>query len=129
MRLLRRNTTKFLYRAYAGQEEVLEDGLHTGRFEPAYLTGVQYRGTINRPEGFSTDNLFGINTNYTHILLMDKPNTLIEETGLIDWNGNTYEIVAVRKSINVLSVGLRQRTKNHADQTSGDQNENHCVCS
>ena len=79
MRLLRRNTTKFMYRAYAGQEEILTDGLHTGNQRPLYAPAVELRGTINWPDGFATDNLFGINTNYTHVLLLDKPNTRIEE--------------------------------------------------
>ena len=41
---------------------------------------------------------------------MDKPDADIKEAGLIEWQGVLYEITAVRKSLNVLSVAMRQRT-------------------
>ena len=113
MRLLRRNTTEFEYRAYQGETETIENGMHTGNYTPTYAAAVKYRGNISAPSGFVTDNLFGINTRYTHVLLMDKPDADISEDGLIDWNGSTYEIRAVRPSINVLAVALRKRTENH----------------
>ena len=114
MRLLRRNTTVFDYRAYTGEEEVLNGTLHTGIFAPAYAAPVQFRGNISVPSGFATDNLFGVNTQYTHVLVMDDPEADIKEDGLIDWKGATYEIKAVRPSLNVLSVALKKLTVNHA---------------
>ena len=120
MRLLRRNTVVFQYRARTGEEEVLDGEMHTGNFNPTYAEPVQYRGNISPPSGFATDNLFGINTEYTHILVMDKLNAGIAEDGLVEWNGDTYEVKSVRKSLNVLAVALKQTTKNHtvADDTT-----------
>lgn len=120
MRLLRRNTSVFSYRAFAGEQEVLKDGRHTGNTKPLYAEPVQYRGNISAPSGFATDNLFGVNTKYTHVLLMENPNADIKEDGLIDWNGSSYEIKAVRPSINVLAIALKKKTANHAETTDAD---------
>lgn len=114
MKLLRRNTTVFGYRAYTGEAELLNGTMHTGIFAPTYAVAVQYRGNISVPSGYATDNLFGVNTQYTHVLVMDKPDADIQEDGLIDWQGATYEIKAVRPSLNVLSVALKKLTVNHA---------------
>lgn len=114
MRLLKRNTTVFEYRAYIGETEVLSEGMHTGNYQPAYANAVEYRGNISAPSGFVTDQLFGVDTKYTHVLLLDDPNADISEEGLIDWEGDTYEVRAVRPSLNVLSVALRKRTRNNA---------------
>jgi len=114
MKLLRRNTTVFGYRAYTGETEVLSDGMHTGNYQPAYSDAVEYRGNISSPSGHIADQLFGIDTKYTHILLMDKPNVDIREEGLVEWKGDTYEIRAVRPSLNVLAVALKKRTGNAA---------------
>ena len=117
MRLLKRNTVVFEYLANTGQEEVLKNGLHTGNFDAVYDAPVPYRGHISAPNGYATDNMFGVNTQYTHVLLMDKPKADIREDGLIVWDGNEYDIQAVRGTLNVLAVALKKRTKNHAVRT------------
>lgn len=114
MRLLRRNTTVFQYRAYAGKQETIINGRHTGNGKPIYADPVTYRGNISSPTGFATDKLFGIDIQYSHVLLLDNPNADISEDGLILWNGAEYEIKAVRPSLNVLAVALKKRPVNHA---------------
>ena len=113
MRLLRRNTTKFLYRKNLGEREKLVDGYHSGTFETAYDNPVEYRGNISPANGVATTNLFGTNVNYTHTLLMDKPDADIDEYGVVEWNGNQYDVTAVRRSLNVFQAALKQRTKSH----------------
>ena len=117
MRLLRRNTTTFEYRANLGEQEVLLNGMHTGNYGITYADPVRYRGNISAPSGFATDNLFGVNTKYTHVLVMDKPDVDITEDGLIDWKGAVYEVKAVRPSINSVSIALKKRTANNAPVT------------
>ena len=114
MKLLRRNTTQFTYQANTGNEtEAIRNGKHTGEYVPVYANPVTYRGNISAPYGNASDNLFGINTQYTHVLVMDDPTVNIKEDGLITWNGATYEVKAVRPTINVLAVALKKRTENH----------------
>lgn len=111
MKLLKRNLTEFEYRAYQGEEEIVEWGKHTGRPEVKYGDPECYKGNIGLPNGFVQNDLFGINHNYTHVLVMDDIHADINEAGLIKCNGLTYEIKAVRRSLNVLSVALKQLTE------------------
>lgn len=107
MRLLKRNTTEFEHLAYKGKQEVLDNGRHTGRLNPQYADPVGYRGMIDLPSGYVARELFGINLDYTHILVMDDRNAPFKEADLIMWGGDQYEILAVRRSINFLSVAMK----------------------
>lgn len=115
MKLLRRNTTKFVYYPNVGETSDVVNGIHTGEFKPIYGNPVYYRGNISAPVGNATDNLFGINLHYTHVLLMDDVKADIKEDGLIEWKNDMYEIKAVSPTINVLAIALKKQTKNHAE--------------
>ena len=125
MRLLRRNTSEFTYRPYTGEAETMvNDTIHTGEYAASYGNPVTYRGNISTPSGYATDNLFGKDTRYTHVLLMDNPNATIDEYGLVEWRGDTYEVNAVRKSLNVLAAALRKKTRNNAPVVTDEQDDN-----
>ena len=109
MRLLHRDTTEFTYSAFAGKTEILKDGKHTGKFELTYADPVSYTGNISIPYGQAQQQLFGIDTRYTHVLLMDDPEVPMREDGIIECNGVKYDIKAIRRSHNVLSVALIER--------------------
>lgn len=112
MRLQQINLTTFDYRAYLGKREKLtEDGRHTGINEPEYDAPVQYEGNISVPYGYAAQQMFGLDTRYTHILVMEDPEADIHEYGLIDWKGDTYEIQAVRPSFNYMQVALRKMSR------------------
>ena len=110
MRLLERLKTDFTYRAYEGKQENLKDGKHTGLHQATYADAVAMRGHIGPPAGVVQARMFGQETRYTHVLLVDDPKTIIAESGLIDWNGKSYEVLAVRPTQNYVSVALRERT-------------------
>lgn len=114
MKLLKRNLTEFTYEAYEGKQEILKDGKHTGKYEVRYGEPVPYTGNISTPSQMASQQWFGIETDYTHVLLMEDPNADIKETGIIRWKGNTYMITAVRPSINVLAVALRKTVQGDA---------------
>lgn len=118
MQLLRLNSTKFEYLPYAGGETDLdENGRHTGEFHPKYGDPVPYRGNISSPSGSAAHEWYGLDIRYTHVLVMSNPNTPIDETGLIRWKGDLYEVTAVRPTLNAFKAALRKRTKNHAEVT------------
>ena len=124
MRLLKRNTTKFEYLPYDGTVTDLNDeGEHTGEFVPAYGTAVEYTGNISIPSGSVNPTFYGKDIRYTHVLLMDDPKADIRENGVIRWNGNLYDVTAVRPSLNSLSVALKQQTGNHAEPDPGPTGE------
>lgn len=121
MKQLRRNTEIFEYLPWTGEETDLNEfGQHTGNYYPLYGEPVKYRGSFSIPTGYMNQTFYGLDGRYTHVLVMDNMKAVIDETGTIRRkNGETYEIRAVRPSLNVLSIALRQHTKNHR----GDGNE------
>ena len=110
MKLLRRNLRDFTYKPYLGKQEVLDNGRHTGRYEVQYGDPVSYRGNFDMAHGDVQRQLFGINLDYTHTLLLDDPNADIREYGRITYKGAEYEIKGVRPTLNVLSLALKKLT-------------------
>ena len=114
MKCLRRNMTDFEYLPYTGTETDLNsDGEHTGEFYPEYDNPIPYRGNISTPSGQTNQTFYGEDIRYTHTLVMDDPNCGIKENGLIRWNDNMYDILAVRPSLNAISIALRRRTNDN----------------
>lgn len=108
MKLLKRNSTQFEVWPYQGKQEILDEGRHTGRYEVQYGTPLEMVGHISIPSGFVQNKWFGIETDYTHLLIMDNPNAEIHEADRIHWKGEEYDVQAVKPSINVLNVALRR---------------------
>lgn len=119
MKLLKRNTTKFLYKAYGMAIERMQDGRHTGEPDISYAGPVEYRGTISPPSGNVGEQLFGLDIKYTHVLLLDDPKADIKESGIIIYKDGTYDIKAVRPSLNVLAIALEKRTENNGGELYG----------
>ena len=118
MRCLRRNMTEFEYLPSSGVETDLnEDGEHTGEFHLDYGTPVSYKGNISSPSGHMNQTFYGMDLRYTHTLVMENPSVPIDEYGLIRWKDELYEILAVRPSLNSISIALRRKTKAPQDPT------------
>ena len=117
MKLLKRNLRAFEYMPYEGESDLDPDtGLHTGEPAPAYGKPIPMKGNISTPNLMVNPTFYGEEIRYTHTLVMDpKDGECIDEYGLILWKGDEYEIRAVRRSLNVLSLALRKRTVNHSD--------------
>ena len=117
MKLLRRNTTEFEYLPYEGAgSDLNDDGDHTGDYSrPEYGDPVTYRGTISSPSGRENQTFYGEDIRYTHTLVMDDVNVGIKEYGLVRWKNDLYDIVAVRPSLNVMSIALKKQTVDHAE--------------
>lgn len=111
MRLLRRNTVEFLYYPVINNVGTFTgDMVATGWFKPEYGDPVVYRGTLSTESGFATDTMQGVETPYTHVMLMDNVTADISELGVIQVNGRWYEVKAVRRSRNVLNLALKLST-------------------
>lgn len=116
---LRRNETDFEYLPPDGlTSDLNEEGEHTGEFYPVSGDPVPMRGNISAPNGTISQNFFGTDTRYTHVLVMDDPDVDISITGTIRWKGNLYDITAVRPSLNSAIIALHEKTKNHAESES-----------
>ena len=109
MRLLKRNCSEAVYWPYESTEEHRNAyGQRTGENFVNYGNAVFLeRVNFSIPNGHASQELFGKDTPYTHVMLVDD-DVVIEEHGLIMHNERMYEITAVRKSLNVLSVALKR---------------------
>lgn len=117
MHVLKRNETEFEYLPPDGvTSDLNEQGEHTGEMYPVHGEPVTYRGNITMPNGYVSQNLFGTDERYTHVLIMDDPEADIDKLGMIRWKGKLYEIRAVRPSINTLNIALREKTVNNVKQ-------------
>ena len=121
MRLLKRNLTKFEYLPYTGVETDLNDeNEHTGDFKPVYGDPVSYKGNISIPSGQTNLTFYGLEGRYTHTLVMDDPDADIREGGVVRWKDHSYDVIAVRPSINVLSIALRRQTEDYGEGPAGE---------
>ena len=121
MRLLKRNLTKFEYLPYTGVETDLNDeNEHTGDFKPVCGDPVSYKGNISIPSGQTNLTFYGLEGRYTHTLVMDDPDADIREGGVVRWKDHSYDVIAVRPSINVLSVALRRQTEDYGEGPAGE---------
>lgn len=116
MKLLKRNLTVFEYIPWTdGETDVDPDtGLHTGEYRKIQAEPVEYEGNISQPGQMTNQTFYGLDIRYTHTLILDDPEAEIDEHGEILWNGDAYEIRAVRRSLNFLSAALRKKTKDNS---------------
>jgi len=122
MKCLRRNKRPFEYLPYSGTETDLnKDGEHTGEFRREYGRPVEMRGNISMPSGRVNQTFYGDDIRYTHTLVMDDPGTIINEYGLIRFNGELYTVEAVRRSINCVNIALRKQTSEFSDPYVPDE--------
>lgn len=123
MKLLKRNTIVFELRKHLDEQETLQDGMHTGNFGVTYAEPVQYMGNLSYPSGVASQNMFGLVTDYTHVMLVDSLKADIGVDDLIVINGHEYDVRAVRRSLNVLSLALKMRTESHVTASTDQEDD------
>lgn len=117
MILLKRNLKEMEYIPYEGESDIDPDtGRHTGEPVPSYGEPIPFMGNISTPSGYVNPTFYGEDIRYTHTLAME-PTDKFEpsEYGLIRYNDDTYEIRAVRPSLNYITLALRKVTVNNTD--------------
>lgn len=121
MKLLKRNLIPVQYLPATGEESDLNGNQeHTGEFYPVYGDPVSYMGNFSTPSGYTNPTFYGADIRYTNVLLLDDAKADIREDGLFLIQGHTYEIRAVRPSLNVLSIALRRLTEDHPETEPGE---------
>ena len=117
MKLLKRNLKEMEYIPYEGESDIDPDtGLHTGEPVQSYGEPIPFLGNISAPSLYVNPTFYGEDIRYTHTLAMEPTDEFeVNEYGLIRYNGDTYEIRAVRPSLNYVTLALRKQTINHSD--------------
>ena len=89
MRCLDINKTSFFYaNLLSTEDQTDEDGLYTGETKHNYTEPTKKEGNISPAAGVATSEIFGIDTNYTHVLVMDDPECDLDELSIL-WVCNT----------------------------------------
>lgn len=117
MKALARNKQTVYYALYSGKTKTYDsDGLFTGDYSIAYATPVKTAMNVSAARGGAVVEMFGINTNYTRVLVTDDLNCPIDETSVL-WIGATpnsaadnfnYRVVAVGKSLNSIAFAIAE---------------------
>ena len=108
--------TEFEYLPYLGVvERMTEDDEPTGEYMETYGDPIPMMGNISSPNGRVNQTFYGQDIRYTNTLVMDDPDTDIDEHGQILWKNDVYDIQAVRRTLNAVSIALKKQTSDHAD--------------
>ena len=118
MRTLKRNKQKIWYATYLGYEDQMEDGLYTGDLVPTYSDPVMLMANVNPASGRTGIEPFGVDTNYTHLMVTDELNLPIDELSVI-WFGRepevdgspvapNFRVTRVAKSLNSVTYALEE---------------------
>ena len=117
MKALARNKQTIYYALYKGKEKVYDaNGLYTGDHKPSYEEPVKMRMNVSAARGSASVEMFGVNTNYSKVLVTDDMSCPIEETSVM-WVGHTpnetadnynYRVVRVGKSLNSIVYAISE---------------------
>lgn len=118
MRTLNRNKQPLYYALYKGKTEAVDDyGNKTGEYTTEYYTPVKVYMNISPARGNIVLEQFGINTQYTHILVTDDMNCPIDKDTIL-WIGKTpdtngavkhnFVVKQVARSLNSISYAISE---------------------
>lgn len=115
MRTLKRNKQKVWYWLFKGESEIVNsNGLRTGELEKTYYEPQLVMSNISPAAGNADVEGFGIETEYSHIMVVENDSEIKEDT--IVWVGDDpttategfYRVVRVAKSLNHTRITLKE---------------------
>ena len=120
MRCLERNKQSLYYALLKSKTE-REDEYHnkTGEYTMVYETPVALRCNISKANGEAKTELFGIETDYDSVIVLDDINCPITEDSILfigvtptvtqegEYNNN-YIVKKVAKSLNSVSIAIKE---------------------
>lgn len=117
MRALARNKQTIYYALYDGKTKVYDsNGLFTGDHKPSYSAPVKATMNVSPARGSAAVEMFGVNTNYSRIVVTDDLACPITETTVL-WIGPepnqtasnfNYRVVRIGRSINSISYAVAE---------------------
>lgn len=119
MRCVMRNKTSFYYALYTGQTEIIDEyGNATGQYSVQYSNPIKTLGNVSAARGEIQSRQFGESETYDKVIVLDDPNTPIDEYSilwvdtrpeLIDGVTTTphdYIVKKVARSLNSVSIAI-----------------------
>lgn len=114
MKTLKRNQQAIKYALYTGRSEILDtNGYRTGTFTNVYDSAVSTYAYVSAARGEASEDVFGVNLNYTKTLITDDTSCPIDETSILwidDTTATEHDYIVVRKAkaLNHISYAIRK---------------------
>lgn len=116
MRCLNRNKSKFYYALYLKREPVATSDeygneIQTGEYTVVYSDPIAATGNISPASGTMVTELFGGSEGYDKVLMLDKPQTSIDEYSVL-WidvpstEPFNYIVKKVARSLNSVAIAV-----------------------
>lgn len=110
MRTLNRNKSKFHYSTYIERQPITEtdeygNAIQTGEYRLFYSDPVLCKANISAASGATVTQLFGGSESYDKILIMDDPDTPIDEYSIL-WIDTDPDVVTEQGNGENLEVTL-----------------------
>lgn len=108
MRCLNKNKRTIHYKNYLGKTQIVDDyGNRTGEYTLTYSDFIETKMNISPSRGIASEEMFGIQTNYTKVLVTDDVNCTMDEHSIL-WIDKPitgpHDYVVVRKAVSINSV-------------------------
>lgn len=114
MRTLKRNQQNVHYALYVGKTEKIDsNGYRTGQYVTEYTEPTLLKAVISANRGEASQEMFGINTNYSRTMITEDMRCPIDENSII-WidkpteKPHNYVVVQVAKGLNSIAYALRE---------------------
>lgn len=118
MRCAEINKTPFTYANFKENTPILDaNGLKTGQYTPSYDTAVSASGNISPSGGQVYAEIFGLQTGYTNVIVMDDPSFPMKEDAIL-WIGiastepHNYVVRKRAPSKNFIAYAIQEVTVN-----------------
>jgi hypothetical protein len=110
MRCLKRNQTSFHYATFVERQLIYEvdeygNNINTGEYRLIYSNPIPCEANISPASGVTVTQLFGGSEIYDKILIMDDPNTPIDEYTIL-WIDCTPDVVTEQEEGENLGITL-----------------------
>lgn len=114
MRCLRRNQKTIHFKNYQGKTQIVDaNGDFTGEYSLSYSDFIEAKMNVSASRGVASEEMFGISTNYTKVLMTDDMNCTLDEHSILWIDAPTtgphdYVVVLVAKSLNSIAYAVRE---------------------
>ena len=108
MRCLNKNKRTIHYRNYLGKQQIVDDnGYRTGEYTLSYSDLIEAKMNVSPSRGMASEEMFGIQTNYTKVLVTDDVNCSMDEHSIL-WidkpTSGPHDYVVVKRAESLNSV-------------------------
>lgn len=112
MRCLNKNKQTIHYKNYIGKTQIVDsNGNRTGEYTLSYSDLIEARMNVSASRGVASEEMFGIQTNYTKVLVTSDINCSMDEHSIV-WidkptdGPHDYVVVQKAKSLNSIAYAI-----------------------